>query len=218
MKDLIANKFRFTQRIPTDQPLACQCFSQGDNRTKFTRRVESLPSLCVFGYTVQLSGFLWAGFIPREGGKSAGAISEFLDTIPCPYVNGSDVTTPPISDSLTNVVRRYRAGSGNRTVSDLRLQDVIAYYGLVAPGGGAPVRCFEENISSVVAYQIDAVFSIELCGQGYCRGDVESSWYLANESFPCTENRMGPLCGQCVPGYAVTLYSSVSVGGGKGKE
>ena len=116
----------------------------------------------------------------------------------------------PIEDRLTTTVQSYRQLRSSSSVTNFEPVDVIPYFGPVDPGGGAPVKCFTENVSNVVEYTPDAVFSIELCSRGYCRGDSDSSWVVANESFPCAENRMGPLCGQCEPGYAVTLYSSVS--------
>ncbi len=208
MKELIGGKYRTTQRIPTNpfQPLACHCFTQETSRVQFSKRVESLNSVCIDGYTVQLSGSLWAGLIPEDGSKEGGA-SEFPPYVPCPLAN----ETEPIEDNLTSTVNRYRQMASNSSLVNFAPVDVIPYMGLVGPGGGAPVKCFELNISEVVTYEPQsAVFSIELCSQGYCLGDARSSWVVVNESFPCAENRMGPLCGQCKPGYAVTLYSSVS--------
>ena len=203
MRELIAGEYSSTQRIPTQpfQPLACHCFTEETSRVTFGKRVESLDSECIEGYTVQLSGSLWAGFIPEDSTK--GETSEFPPSVPCPSFN----ETEPINDSLTNIVDRYRQISSPVNFAPV---DVIPYMGIVGPGGGAPVKCFELNVSDVVTYEPPgAVFSIELCSQGYCRGDARSDWVVANESFPCSQNRMGPLCGQCKPGYAVTLYSSV---------
>lgn len=134
-------------------------------------------------------------------------MSDLPPSIACPYPSDA-VQDAPIQDSLTNAVQSYRQLDNNSV--NFAPIDVVPYFGLVDPGGGATVKCFELNVSEVVAYKSSAVFSIELCSRGYCRGDSQSSWVVANESFPCADNRMGPLCGQCKPGYAVTLYSSVS--------
>ena len=209
VQELIAGEYGTTQRIPTDpyQPLACHCFSRETARVRFSKRIESLNSECIDGYTVQLSSSLWAGLIPEDNRE--GGASQFPPSVPCPYNNGT--MTEPIQDNLTDTVNQYRQLSNNSLVNFAPI-DVVPYMGIVEPGGGAPVKCFQLNTSDVVTFEpTAAVFSIELCSQGYCRGDARSSWVVANESFPCAENRMGPLCGQCKPGYAVTLYSSVSL-------
>ena len=88
--------------------------------------------------------------------------------------------------------------------------DVIPYADGLIPGGGAPVYCFNStNVSELVDFRQAGEFSIEVCSRGYCRGDLRDSWFVANVDFPCVDNRQGPLCGQCKPGYAVTLYSTV---------
>lgn len=75
------------------------------------------------------------------------------------------------------------------------------------------MKCFRgSNVSELVEFNemSDSEFSVELCTRGYCRGDIRDSWYLVDNDFPCVEHREGPLCGQCKPGFALTLYSTVS--------
>ena len=77
------------------------------------------------------------------------------------------------------------------------------------------MKCFRgSNVSELVAFNemADSEFSIELCTRGYCRGDIRDDWYLVDDDYPCVEHREGPLCGQCKPGFALTLYSTVSWG------
>ena len=211
VQELIAGEYSTTQRIPVDpyQPLSCHCFSRETSRVRFSKRVESLNSECIDGYTVLLSSSLWAGLIPES---NQGGASQFPPSVPCPYANETVTNgAEPIRDNLTDTVNLYRQISNNSLVNFAPL-DVVPYMGIVEPGGGAPVKCFNFSTSDVVTFRpTAAVFSIELCSQGYCRGDARSNWVVANESFPCADNRMGPLCGQCKPGYAVTLYSSVSL-------
>lgn len=201
---MIFSKYFLTQRIPTDPALSlsCNCLVADDSLVQFTGRVESYSAQCISGYTLELSSNLWAGFIPD------GNAAESPPSVECPYPS-NDAQEVAIHDKLTDTVEKYRNLSSN-SLASFEPIDVIPYAGLVRPGGGAPVQCFEVNVSEVVTYMAPGVFSIELCSQGYCRGDSDSRWVLANESFPCTRNRMGPLCGQCMPGYAVTLYSTVS--------
>ena len=91
--------------------------------------------------------------------------------------------------------------------------DVVAYPGGVIPGGGAAVTCFNtSNVSSLVEFDAtdDGEFAIEFCTRGYCRGGPEDSWFLVDSDYPCIEHRQGVLCGQCEPGYSITMTSTVS--------
>lgn len=199
-----------TQRIPTDpyQPLGCHCFKLDDSLVKFSAEVESLPSECIVGYTVSLSGSLWAGLLPGDGDEMDG---EYPPTISCPDLEGGEnISSSYIQDSLTSFIMRYRTMAFNNRRLNFDPVDVIPYKGIINPGGGAQVKCFNFTVSEVVNHKSSAIFSIEQCSQGFCQGDSSTTWVLANVSYPCAANRMGVLCGQCKPGFAITLYSTVS--------
>ena len=202
-----------TQRMPTSpyQPLGCHCFKLGQPFVKFSEQVESLPSECILGYTVSLSGSLWAGLLPR-GGDEIKNDGEYPPTILCPNLKEEgDVAPSNIQDSLTSFVLEFRRMAFNTHRLNFDPVDVIPYKGIINPGGGAPVKCFNFSVPEVVKYKSSAIFSIEQCSQGFCQGDSSTTWVVANVSYPCAANRMGALCGQCKPGFAITLYSSVSV-------
>ena len=213
MNQLIVSQFSSTQRIPVDQPLACQCFSSENATIHFSSRVLELPHSCVAGYTVSLNSILWAGQVPVSDSESDATPPPA--TIPCPVLS---VNATPIQDSLTEWVMQNREANAlysqtrNGTgTSFFNPVDVVPYEGGIMPGRGAPVKCYQgNNVSELVDYMPPGEFSIEFCTRGYCRGNPLSSWNLADVDYPCRENREGPLCGQCKPGYAVTLYSTVS--------
>ena len=206
--------FRTTQRIPVNQPLACQCFSSESVTTRFLTRVLDTPHRCIAGYTVSLNSILWAGRIPVLDSESNTAPPPV--TIPCPVL---PVNSTPVHDPLTEWVMRNREinalssqnnGTGTSSSINSNPVDVVPFEGVV-PGGGAPVKCYQGyNVSQLVDYVPPGEFSVEFCTRGYCRGNPLTTWYLADVNYPCAENREGPLCGQCKPGYAVTLYSTVS--------
>ena len=200
-----------TQRIPIDpfQPLGCHCLNRFDflDRSRFS---EFLPSECILGYTISLSGSLWAGLLSESGDQDE--MEGNPSSIPCPNFEGENISIADVQDSLTTFVLEQRMMDNNSQIVRLNFDpvDVVPYNGIISPGGGAPVKCFNLNVSEVVAYEPTALFSIEQCSQGYCQGDSSTTWQLANVSFPCAANRMGILCGQCKPGNAITLYSTVS--------
>ena len=135
--------------------------------------------------------------------------------VDCPDISNDAVL---IEDGLTEWIMEERAelvANGSKSISELSFNpvDVVPYEGDILPGGGAPIKCFEgQNVSQLVEFEPteDAEFSIEVCTRGYCKGDVRSNWYLVDVNYPCVVHREGPLCGECKPGYAVTLYSTVS--------
>ena len=209
----MTTEFRTTQRIPINQPLACQCFKNGNVSIRFLSRVEEVPHRCIAGYTVSLNSILWAGRIPVLDSEPNTSPPT---TIPCPV---PPVNSTPIHNRLTEWVMRNReinamsSQNGTRTSSSINSNpvDVVPFEGVV-PGGGAPVKCYQGyNVSQLVDYVPPGEFSVEFCTRGYCRGNPLTTWYLADVNYPCAENREGPLCGQCKPGYAVTLYSTVSL-------
>lgn len=209
VNNLIVSKFSMTQRIPTNQPLACHCFSSSDAPVRFSSRVLSYSHQCINGYTIELNSLLWAGLIPTSNSGSNPSL--YPPTVPCPAIP-SNATL--VESSFTSFVRESRRrtelmlGNGSARFDPL---DVIPYANGLIPGGGAPVYCFDDtNVSRLVDFKREGEFSIEVCSRGYCRGDLRDSWFVANVDFPCVDNRQGPLCGQCTPGYAVTLYSTVS--------
>lgn len=196
--------FKDTQRIPDNQPLACNCLNEtGPQNIKphFNSRALDLAHTCIRGYTVELNSILWAGLIPT--GDSAPL---YPDTISCPEVSPD---AQPISDSLTEFIMEARMNdSADSLTSDP--VDVVVYEGGVQPGGRAPIMCFPgNNISQLVSYQPDGEFAMEFCTRGYCRGDVLTSWFLSDVDYPCISDREGLLCGECRSGYALTTYSTV---------
>ena len=200
VNSLLTSVYANTQRIPEDQPLACNCLNETgphDIQTYLNPHTLSLPHTCIRGYTVELSGILWAGLIPR--GDSAPL---YPPSVPCPVV-------PPDSQPITNPLTQFiLAARANTTVDPV---DVVTYERGVHPGGRAPVRCFHANITELVTYRPDGEFSLEFCTRGYCRGNQLSSWFVSDEEYPCISEREGVLCGQCRSGFAVTTYSTVSV-------
>ena len=196
--------FKETQRIPDNQPLACNCLNEtGPHNIKphFNIRALDLAHTCIRGYTVELNSILWAGLVPT--GDSAPL---YPDTISCPAVSPDD---QPISNSLTEFIMEARMNdSSDSLMSDP--VDVVLYEGGVHPGGRAPIMCFPgNNISQLVNYQPDGDFAMEFCTRGYCRGDVLTSWFLSDVDYPCMSDREGLLCGECRSGYALTTYSTV---------
>ena len=193
-----------TQRIPTDpyQPLACHCFKEDTSLVTFSSLIREIESECILGYTVQLSSANWGGLISKDGDPID---DQYPSSVPCPAQGDGNVMT--FSDNLTNFVLEFR----RMDLANHDIVDVVPYLGLIGPGGGAPVMCFEKTVSEVINHKSKGIFTIERCGQGYCRGDVRDTWLVANVSYPCADNRMGPLCGQCKPNHAVTLYSTVSL-------
>ena len=196
-----------TQRISSepDQPLACHCFTDSSLVT-FSSLVQEYDNECIQGYTVQLSSSVWGGLFSKDG---TPVDDLYPSTVPCPKqeMTSGNFT---FSDNLTKFILDLR----QRELLDQELNfdpvDVVPYLGLVSPGGGAAVMCFDTNVSEVINHKSKGVFTIEQCGQGYCRGDGRDTWLVANVSFPCAENRKGPLCGQCKSNYSVSLYSTVS--------
>lgn len=200
--------FSTTQRIPTNQPLACHCFSSNDVPVKFSNRVLSYSHQCLNGYTIELNSLLWAGLIPTA--TSGPSLSLYPPDVACPPIPSNSTA---LMNDFTSYVhdsrRRAERVQGNLSASFDPL-DVIPYASGLIPGGGAPVYCFNDtNVSRLIDFERQGEFSIEVCSRGYCRGDLRDSWFVANVDYPCVKNRQGPLCGQCKPGYAVTLYSTV---------
>ena len=193
-----------TQRIPSNQPLACQCFIH-DNRTfSPLPGAVAISTECVQGYTVLLSSIYWAGRIPMETGPSP------LPQVTCPAIPPNP---PPVDDGgYTEWVRQSRFNDSANGISvGFDPVDVVPGDNGVIPGGGAPVICYNtSNVSELVVYVPTGEFTVDVCTRGYCRGDAQSSWFLSDVSFPCIENREGVLCGQCKEGFAVTVYATVS--------
>ena len=200
VNSLLTSVYADTQRIPEDQPLACNCLNENgpsDVQSYLNPHALSFPHTCIRGYTVELNGILWAGLIPR--GDSTPL---YLPSVSCPAV-------PPDSEPITNALTRFILEARVNTTLDP--VDVVTYEQGVHPGGGAPVRCFHSNITELVTYSPDGDFSLEFCTRGYCRGSLLSSWFVSDEDYPCISERGGVLCGQCRSGFAVTTYSTVSV-------
>ena len=195
-----------TQRIPTDQPLACHCFKEDTSLVTFSSLIREIESECILGYTVKLSSANWGGLISKDGDPID---DQYPSSVPCPVQGDGNETT--FSDNLTNFVLEIRRKDLINHELKFDPVDVVPYLGLIGPGGGAPVMCFEKTASEVINHKSKGNFTIEQCVQGYCRGNVRDTWLVANVSYPCADNRMGLLCGQCKPNHAVTLYSTVSL-------
>lgn len=208
MNALIVANFGVTQRIPTNQPLACHCFSSSDAPVRFSSRVLSYSHQCINGYTIELNSLLWAGLIPTE--NLGPALSLHPPNVSCPEIpQNATAVTSEFTTFIHQSRRKAELAQGN--VSSFDPLDVIPYADGLIPGGGAPVICFKDtNVSRLVEFEPQGEFSIEVCSQGYCRGNFRDSWFVVNVDYPCVNNRQGPLCGQCKPKYAVTLYSTVS--------
>lgn len=197
VNDLMTSVYNYTQRIPVDQPLACNCLNEtGPNNitSHLNQQALSLSHTCIRGYTIQLNSILWAGLIPH--GTSAPL---FPSSVPCPI---PPLNYEPITNELTTFIME------TRTTFDP--VDVVTYERGVHPGGSGPIRCFHDNVSELISYKPNGEFTLEFCTRGYCRGNQLSSWFLSEESYPCISEREGVLCGQCRDGYALTSYSTVS--------
>ena len=208
MNELLQGEFAQTVRIPSDNPLACNCFDSHNLTVTFPDRLLDIPHRCIAGYTAELNSILWAGYIPIR--ESHTSLADHPMRISCPEIP-EDAT--PVDDDLTRWIMETRASETRINPIAFDPVDVVPYEGDIIPGGGAPVKCFEgSGVSELVDFNptADTEFSIETCTRGYCRGDVRTTWYLADNDYPCVDRREGPLCGQCKPGYALTLYSTVS--------
>lgn len=209
VNQLILTNFSVTQRIPTNQPLACHCFSSPDAPVKFSSRVLSYSHQCIDGYTIELNSLLWAGLIPTATSGSNPSLYP-PNIIACPRIPPNATAVESDFTSFVHDSRQRAEIAQGNSSGNFDPVDVIPYANGLIPGGGAPVYCFNNtNISELVDFEQQGEFSIEVCSRGYCRGDLRDSWFVANVEFPCVENRQGPLCGQCKPGFAVTLYSTV---------
>lgn len=203
---IILQSYSTTQRIPIEQLLACQCFVESS--VAFGDMVEKYSNECVGGYTVGLSGILWAGLIPQ---RNETELNE-LPTVAC-YDTYDNETVQP--DRLTQLIDDARAEQlrllGPSQDPDIVLVDVVPYGGGVIPGGGAPVKCYANyTLKELVGFRSNGEFSIDLCTRGYCRGNVDTSWYLSDVTYPCSENRQGVLCGECKSQLSLTLTKTVS--------
>ena len=202
--DLILRNYSNSQRIPVHQPLACQCFI--DSNVQFSKLVDKYDSYCIGGYTVNLNGILWAGLIPNT--------TELID-LPTTSCFSSGINETSQSDSLSILIEDARAQQlrvlGASQDPDGNPIDVIPYQGVVTPGGGAHVKCFSNyTIDELINFEANGEFSVDLCTRGFCTGNSETSWYLSDVNYPCTENRQGVLCGQCKDGLSLTLTRTVS--------
>ena len=205
VNDLLTSSYKETQRIPVDQPLACNCLNETgptDVKTHLNPQALAIAHNCIRGYTVQLNSILWAGLIPR--GNHGNSAPLFPPMTPCPVIPSD---APPISNELTRFILEARANAADSLTFDP--VDVVTYERGVHPGGDGPIRCFQGNISDLVAYKADGEFTVEFCTRGYCRGNLLLSWFLNEERYPCIPEREGVLCGQCKSGYALTTYSTV---------
>ncbi len=205
MNELLLTNFSVTQRIPSDQPLACQCFTLNDVVEQRYKSNFLDDTTCIQGYTVELSSLYWAGYIPMATGPSPLLIE------PCPE---PPIDPTPIDDSNYTIWVREsrRIDSSNGISAGFDPVDVVPYQNGATPGGDAPVVCFNtRNASELVQYKPpNGEFTADICTRGYCRGDADSAWFLSDIDYPCIDNREGVLCGQCKPGFAVTIYTTVS--------
>lgn len=209
VNQLIVTNFSVTQRIPTNQPLACHCFSSPYAPVRFSSRVFSYSHQCIDGYTVELNSLLWAGLIPTATSGSNPSLYP-PNAVACPRIPPNATAVESDFTSFVHESRQRAEIAQGNSSGNFDPVDVIPYVNGLNPGGGAPVYCFNStNVSELVDFERQGEFSIEVCSRGYCRGDLRDSWFVANVEFPCVENRQGPLCGQCKPGFAVTLYSTV---------
>lgn len=202
MNDLLSTSFYETQRIPADQPLACNCLNETgapDVTSHLNPQALAISHTCIRGYTVQLNSILWAGLLPHHSSAPLHP-----PTVPCPEIPPDPM---PVTSRLTTFILEARANQTDSLLFDP--VDVVTYEQGVHPGGRGPIRCFQGNISELVVYKADGEFTVEFCTRGYCRGDLLSSWFTADEDYPCIAERRGVLCGQCRSGYALTTYSTV---------
>lgn len=194
-----------TQRIPVDQPLACQCYLNSD--IEFGASANFYGGQCISGYTIELNSLLWAGIIPSKGDE----ITESLTTIDC-YTSDSsnsliyDQFSAWIEEARVNRSRRY----GSNRDPDANPVDVVPYDGRIIPGGGAHVMCYNYTVDKLTEYKASGEFSVDACTRGFCQGNSQDKWYASDVNYPCVENRQGPLCGECKEGLALTLTSTVS--------
>lgn len=218
VNQLILSNYSVTQRIPTDQPLACQCFIYNQKVMDRFRSSAQDPSVqnqsrsdllatsnCIQGYTVQLNSLYWAGCISMATSPSPLPVTTCLKNPENPQ---------PIDDRNYTVWIREsrRIDASNGVSSGFDPLDVVLYENGAIPGGGAPIICFDtRNVSELVDYRPPGEFTVDICTRGYCRGDSQSSWFLSDVGFPCIEDREGVLCGQCKAGFAVTIYTTVSI-------
>ena len=205
--ELIMNNYSSTQRIPLDQPLACQCYM--DSNVHFGSIENKYRAQCVGGYTVNLNGILWAGLIPTQ--NSDRGLDE-LPTSPClDPSSDSGIQSDPFTVLIKEARTKQLELLGAAQDPDANPIDVIPYQGVVLAGGGAPVKCYSNyTIAELVDFRVSGEFSIDLCTRGFCRGNTETDWYLGDVGYPCVENREGILCGQCKSGLSLTLTTTVS--------
>ena len=203
VNQLIAYNYSTTQRIPTSNPLACQCFI--DSSVKFGLSVDYFTSDCIAGYTVNLNSLLWAGLIP----VNSSVLNEIPTTSCFTQPNASIILEDTFSAWIKEARERQLEILGS-VDPDASPVDVVLYNGELMPGGGAPVKCYSNyTISELVEYKVNGEFSVDSCTRGFCRGNAETSWYLSDIDYPCVENRQGTLCGQCKPGFSLTITNTV---------
>ena len=202
---LILTKYRSTQRIPHDQPLACQCYK--DSNVQYSEAVKFYKSMCISGYTVELNSAIWGGLIPING----SSIQE-LPTVPCFNIsNASNILLDAFSANIYAARKKQMEVLGITEDPNTNPVDVARYYqGKVVPGGGAPVKCYANySIRELVDFRPNGEFSVDVCLRDFCRGNSQTYWYLSDVDYPCVTNREGTLCGQCKPGFSQTLTSTV---------
>ena len=201
--DLINEEYQNIQRIPSSQPLSCQCYSPHS----YGSAARFYQPSCINGYTVKLSSALWAGLIPTGTSEI-----DKLPSVPCLTPNSNDVL---IEDSLTSLINEARERQlltlGGAEDPNANPVDVIPFMGVILAGGGAPVTCYSNyTVDELVAFRPNGVFSVDYCHLGFCRGNPQSNWYLSDINYPCLETREGVLCGQCKPGLSQTVTATVS--------
>lgn len=201
VNQLSLTNYSILQRIPDDQPLACQCFKTTD--LNFGPNLDFYPAECIDGYTVELSGILWAGLIPND----SNPITE-LPTVPC--LNVSNTTDPLSLDTFSAWVESVIMEDGSNPAASP--VDVVPYQGVIIPGGGAPVTCYENyTVDELVSFKPSGVeFTVDSCFRGFCNGTIETNWFLSDVNQPCVSDREGVLCGQCKKGLSITLTTTVS--------
>lgn len=183
--------------------MACQCYLHHDVR--FSKTTESYNSECIGGYTVSLNGILWAGLIPYENSTQLNEIP----TTSC-YTNRTNQSDDGFTSLIKEIRERQQRLLGSTQSSNP--VDVVPYDKGLIPGGGAPVKCYlNYTIEELVNYQVNGEFSVDLCARGFCQGSSETSWYLSDVNYPCSENREGVVCGRCKDGLSLTLTSTVSL-------
>ena len=210
VKSLLQEKYSHTQRIPQQQLLTCNCIADGSCNLHGYDPVEG--ATCALGYTVAFSGINWAGIVPPVNGNH-----DTLKSIssPCTTVTAAMPFTSNLTKWATWEFNHASEGRTRSTGSEgvaANPIDVAPYFGIITPGGGADILCFNDiNISNLIEFKDKGEFYYDLCVPGYCKADIEESWIITNVSYPCNDNREGVLCGQCKPGYAVKPQSWVCV-------